>query len=456
MSKSFFQLSKDEVQNANSRYLQWLDAHPDAIGVELLSGFQLGELLGIRQMTDEDTKNGVTPWVTYRGKQYVAEKNKSNRPASVPNMRNLMKFFRSGRWALNGETLIFDENGHCCSAQHRAGAAFFHALENNDQTQYPFIVVRGVPTELIDSIDTGKSRDNKDILARHTDIFREAALRTIGGFKVTGSAVNTMRKTLAKEANTVCRYLWLRTDAKDIKASSTGYKQEEIFDVMSRFEPSPTIDNRPDGEAFGLILEDLLQLVYNQDVGASGKSGTLNKFLGRADVAAALVLWSNQQTTPERTDDKDSGRRFALPDSFEVDLDFAQAFCSCASKADGFMKPLYDHITANYGTGKAKLDTQYYFAALVNAVKYFAENYKTEELVGKDENGNETKSTVYNCAPLPGHGIPKAPPTGRSRAEQKKNPWKWPHFGGIDVGYVAPDPRKKDDIAEEDDTEEAA
>lgn len=453
MAKSFFQLSRDEVQNANNRYLAWLKDNPNAISVQLLTGPELGAKLGIRLMTEEDTKNGLTPWVTYGGKQYVATKNKSNRPASVPNMRNLLKFFLTGRWALNGETLIFDETGQCCSAQHRGGAAYFYSLDTGDtSTKFPFIVVEGVPVELIDSIDTGKSRDNKDILTRHADIFREKALRTITGMKVTGTAVVNMRKTLSKEANTVCRLLWLRTDAKDVKASSTNYKQEEIFDIMSRFEPSDTLNDRPEGEAFDSQLEDLVQLVYNQDVQTSGKAGTLNKFLGRADIAAAVVLYSNRNTPALPSDTKD--RRFALPDSFAVDLEFAQAFCSCANRVDGFMKPFYDKVEKDF-QGKSKLEPQYYFAALVKAMKHFADNYTKDVQKTIGENGQEIETVNYNCVPLPTHGIPDSMPTKRSVQDRKRNPWQWPHFGGIDVGYVKPAPKKKDDIAEDDDSEDS-
>ncbi len=418
MSKSFFQATRDEIQAANKRFLAFLISNPDAIQVVELTGPECGELLGIRVMGDEDTKNGIVPWTTYKKKQYVATKNKSNRPCSVPNMKNLMKFHGTGRWALNGETIIFDELSRCCSAQHRLGSAYFYSLDTGDTTtRFPFILVRGVPEIVVDSIDTGKSRDNKDILTRHEDIFKESSLRTITGNKVTGSTVVKLRQTLSKETNTVCRLLWLRTNAKDIKASSTGYKQEEIFDVMQRFHPATT-DNPKEGiEPFSTELEQLLQLVYNQDTGTSGKSGTLNKYLGRADVATALVLHSNKDQDPVPS--ADSSRKFGLPDKFEIDLEFAEAFCSCASRGDGFMLPLYSYLDNNYGSGKEKLDPQYLFGALVNAVNWFADNYKKDKISTVNEDTGETTETVtYSCPPLQGHGIPKY--TGARQEKKRK------------------------------------
>jgi len=422
-SRSFFQLTREEIQAKNKEFMAALLAS-DGSDANLLTVMQIdkveaGKLLGIKQLdADDDTP----AWCTFKGKRYIATNNKTNRPLSVNNMKALGKFFKEGRWALNGEVLIFDQTGMAASCQHRLAAIYFFG---NDGEKYPVITVKGVPVEFVDSIDTGKTRDNKDIASRHDNIFPIETLTNVIGVPF-GPKSNEVRTKLLKDMNSAARMIWLRTNGKDVKASSTGFKQDSMFEML---------DKCPE-------LQELTLLVYNQDTGTTGKAGKLGDVFGRAAVITALVLYSNQHTTPENGTSE--GREYEIP-QLEVDLEFAKSFCQCAVRPDGFMQPLYAHKGAI--KGKNKLDTQYLMGALVEAIKWFDENSSESNLESTNpETGVKSVTTVVQCPPLPNAGIPREP--GLNPQTGKKNAWKWSHFGGVDIGYIAK-VKKSDDIADE-------
>ncbi len=88
------------------------------------------------------------------------EKNKDNRPLRDHHVRLLAKEMREGRWRLNGEAIVFDENGDLLDGQHRLWAAFDH------QQTFQSVVVRGVDPASFDTIDSGMKRSAGDVLAK--------------------------------------------------------------------------------------------------------------------------------------------------------------------------------------------------------------------------------------------------------------------------------------------------
>ena len=411
MAKSFFQLSASEIATLNEKARANITSEVCLWGVN-----EIREALGITVLPEDDT---TTPALfTHQKVRYIATRNKTNRPMSLPNMKNLFKLMLERRWAFNGEVFIFDDENNVASAQHRLVAAFLVCL-TDPSFLLPCIVIRGVPKEFVDSIDTGKSRDNKDASARHEDIIPLDSLKSLAGFGY-GKKAADVRKTLLTELNGVCRLVNLRGQGKDVKASNSGgYKQTEFFAMLERMP----------------LVEKLVERTYAYDTAESGSKGALAKYLGRTYVAAALVLYSNQSNPSQKIVDGKTVS-YTLPTSISIDMDFAEKFLHCASQRNGFMSPLYDYIENN-SSSKTKIEAPYKMGAVVNAIQWFAQHNATMTIpeATNPETGEiiEPAKEVPTCPKLVKHGIPAAPRTNPETG--KPNPFNWPAFGGLDVGY---------------------
>lgn len=85
--------------------------------------------------------------------------NTSNRPLSKTVVNKYANALKRGEWNLTGEPIIFSESGVLADGQHRLHACV--------QSGMPFdtLVVRGIPDEAFDVMNTGKSRGAGDVLA---------------------------------------------------------------------------------------------------------------------------------------------------------------------------------------------------------------------------------------------------------------------------------------------------
>lgn len=85
-------------------------------------------------------------------------RNAHNRPLQRNRVRSLAAAMRSGKWALNGETVIVSEQGTLLDGQHRLKAV----------TEYgqsvPMLIAYGAADDSFETIDTGKARSAGDIL----------------------------------------------------------------------------------------------------------------------------------------------------------------------------------------------------------------------------------------------------------------------------------------------------
>lgn len=88
-----------------------------------------------------------------------------NRRVSDKTVASYAKDMAAGRWALNGESIKFSSDGHLVDGQHR----LFACIEAN--TPFRTVVVKGVPREAFDTLDSGKKRTLADVLSsrRETD-----------------------------------------------------------------------------------------------------------------------------------------------------------------------------------------------------------------------------------------------------------------------------------------------
>jgi len=97
----------------------------------------------------------VTPEMAAR---WLENNVKYNRPLDQSRVVQHAAAMKAGRWALDGQPLIFDRDGMLLNGQHRLWACL--------EAEVPFttMVVRGVDPSAFASIDTGKPRSAGDVL----------------------------------------------------------------------------------------------------------------------------------------------------------------------------------------------------------------------------------------------------------------------------------------------------
>ena len=101
------------------------------------------------------TKINMTP---KKSQQILDKHNDNNRHIRDSHVASLASEMKSGNWRLNGETIIFDENGQLMDGQHRLAA-----VVKSGKT-IEMLVVRGVEREAMRTIDRGKSRSLADVI----------------------------------------------------------------------------------------------------------------------------------------------------------------------------------------------------------------------------------------------------------------------------------------------------
>lgn len=85
--------------------------------------------------------------------------NTANRPLSPSVVREYAGYLTSGRWATNGESIKFAQDGTLIDGQHRLAACV------RAKTPLRTLVVRGLYRDVFDTVDIGKTRSAGDILA---------------------------------------------------------------------------------------------------------------------------------------------------------------------------------------------------------------------------------------------------------------------------------------------------
>lgn len=128
-----------------------------------------------------------------------------NRPVRKTNLQRLANDMRTGQWSLNGESIVFDDNGNVIDGQHRLRAV----VESGATIQS--VVVRGVDASAFEYIDLGVRRDGGDVLAVRGYQYSKqlaSALNVIetyykyGGFHEGTSSVSTNRSRYQRVCHT--------------------------------------------------------------------------------------------------------------------------------------------------------------------------------------------------------------------------------------------------------------
>ena len=80
------------------------------------------------------------------------------RPLNGVTLDKYIHQLQNGGWALNGETIKFDAQGHLMDGQHRLQAI----VKANKKAKS--VVVRGIAPDAVNTIDTGRNRDVRDAM----------------------------------------------------------------------------------------------------------------------------------------------------------------------------------------------------------------------------------------------------------------------------------------------------
>lgn len=84
-----------------------------------------------------------------------------NRAVSSAVIAKYARDIEAGRWQLNGQTIKIDSDGRLLDGQHRLEAV------KKAMKAIPAIVVEGLPTDVINSLDIGRKRSMNDVLREH-------------------------------------------------------------------------------------------------------------------------------------------------------------------------------------------------------------------------------------------------------------------------------------------------
>lgn len=122
--------------------------------------------MSVKMKLESISPGKAAEWLTH---------NISNRPLNSKRAKKYAKAISDDVWALNGETIKFNCNGELIDGQHR-----LHAVVISGRTIQSY-VLRGLPADAFDTIDSGKSRSNGDRLARR-GVKHYALVAAITGF----------------------------------------------------------------------------------------------------------------------------------------------------------------------------------------------------------------------------------------------------------------------------------
>ncbi len=140
----------------------------------------------------------------------LLKRNKRNRKISSSKLREYRGAMENGSWQLNGEPILFSEDGTLLNGQHRLLS--IASLEKGEKI--PVVIGVGMNNNAFDTIDIGKKRSPGDLLSLYGVDSREAG-------------------TLAAACKLMYRYLVIHEIIKD---SNTNLQSKDIYNFIQKEE----------------------------------------------------------------------------------------------------------------------------------------------------------------------------------------------------------------------------
>lgn len=124
----------------------------------------------------------ITPAIA----QAMLAKAAQNRPVTASLIRRYSEEMRRGRWNTNGQGIIFDPDGNLLDGQHRLRALI------EAEMSVEMFVVRGVPAERFETMDSGRARTTGDVLGAegYTNANNVAAIARLSWNYVAGASIS--------------------------------------------------------------------------------------------------------------------------------------------------------------------------------------------------------------------------------------------------------------------------
>lgn len=109
-------------------------------------------------MNSSIIKTGVELITPEIAREYL-KANTANRPMSNVHIERIAQQMAKGQFILNGESIIFSDEGVLMQGQHRLAAC----IKSN--TSFQTVVVRGIPYNAFFTLDSGRARSISDVFA---------------------------------------------------------------------------------------------------------------------------------------------------------------------------------------------------------------------------------------------------------------------------------------------------
>jgi len=136
-----------------------------------------------------------------------------NRSVSNTNLNNLIRAMEEGRWHQDASPIKFDRHGRLVDGQHRLFAIIHTGITQT------FVVIWGVESDAMTTLDTGKSRNRADVLKIHdptiVDVNNVAAATTIMLRWHKGARNNNLRNEYVANDEAVLFYDEYKDDILD-------------------------------------------------------------------------------------------------------------------------------------------------------------------------------------------------------------------------------------------------
>lgn len=206
------------------------------------------------------------------------KKNTQNRPVNNMHVSRLAADMTAGEWQVNGEAIIFADDGTLLDGQHRLEAVVLSGAT------VPMSVVAGVSKDAFKTIDIGKKRTGADALATFDERFMThrvvmaAAIRNIAMFDADGAykdkRVGVMphghtiefatknRKQLERALDHTLHLSWARrlVPASCLVALYFLFSQKDPFETERFFHKLNTGENMSKDDPINLLRNRLMEM----------------------------------------------------------------------------------------------------------------------------------------------------------------------------------------------------
>lgn len=147
---------------------------------------------------------------------WLADNKFENRNLSDRNVNRIARDIKAGKWIFDGNPIRFDNNGNILDGQHRLWAIVMAEKEVES------LVVRGLEEGAVHTIDTGKSRNNADVLH-------------FAGYKSTSALAALARLAIGYRRNKGDMWKWAQDN------SHARLSTQEILDEVEKNQVLVTI-----------------------------------------------------------------------------------------------------------------------------------------------------------------------------------------------------------------------